>query len=162
MRNIINEWCDLNKKLTILDIGSYDVNGNYRASIPNNWFYVGVDVAKGNNVDVVISEYQVPFKNIDLIISGSCLQYVKNPFKLIGSASKSLKKSGIMILSAPREQADGLIGLPRHLCPEKKKGFDCWRFLPDGMKALLEEANLRVLKTYYNGNDCWGIGIKND
>src|SRR2546423_10564137 len=43
--------------LVILDLGSQDINGCYRplfASPP--WKYVGVDLAPGPNVDVVLSD----------------------------------------------------------------------------------------------------------
>ena len=43
---------------TILDIGSYDVNGTVKKIFPLNK-YLGIDLAKGPNVDVVLNGDQL-------------------------------------------------------------------------------------------------------
>ena len=41
--------------LQILDLGSQDVNGSYRPLFSEpSWHYVGLDMAAGKNVDVVV------------------------------------------------------------------------------------------------------------
>ena len=40
---------------SVLDVGSYDVNGTYRPLFPAGWDYLGVDIEKGPNVDLVVA-----------------------------------------------------------------------------------------------------------
>ena len=84
----------------------------------------------------------------DLVISGQCLEHVENPFRLVAEMARVLKPGGLMLLTAPWQH-------PIHRYP-----LDCWRILPDGMRALLADAGLKPLDTYTIENDCWGIGKK--
>jgi len=55
--NIISKELKLLNKyeyLTILDVGSYDVNGTVKKIFPLNK-YLGIDLAKGPNVDMVLN-----------------------------------------------------------------------------------------------------------
>jgi SAM-dependent methyltransferase len=131
MKKNIDYWYKEPKELTVVDVGSYDVNG-------------------------------LPPKTADVIISGSCFQYVRNPFKLMKEMAVCLKPSGMAFICAARGERDGLISLPPELCPEGDTEFDCWRFLPRGMESLMEESGLQVIKTYYHGSNCWGIGKRDD
>ena len=149
--------------MVVVDVGSYDVNGSFKKLMPPAWKYLGVDRVPGPNVDVVTNdEFRIPSidNSTDIILSSSCLQYVRNPFKLIGSAYKVLKPGGMVFLCAARNEREGLISLPKELCPNEDEGFDCWRFLKDGMQSLLEESGFYVIDVYYKGSNCWGIGIK--
>ncbi len=154
----------LEENLKVIDLGSYDVNGTLKDIVPEAWEYCGLDRVSGPNVDSVMgADYIIPFppSTADLVISSSCFQYVRNPFRLMKSINETVKQKGMIFICAPRNETDGLIGLPPEKCPDNKEQFDCWRFLPDGMTALLEDSGFQSLKTYYHGNDCWGIGIKN-
>ncbi len=165
MRDNLNRWYadDLEKELTIVDIGSYDVNGTYKKIVSPAWKYVGLDRIAGPNVDkVMVSDYVLPFppNSADVVISGSCFHYVKNPFKLMREIKLALKPGGMVFICAAHTESEGLISLPEDLCPNEDIGFDCWRFLKDGMAALLDDANLTIIQTYYHGSNCWGIGRK--
>lgn len=55
------------KNLTIVDIGSQDVNGSLRSVAPSNNNYIGVDFIEANGVDVVITDpYKLPFEDESL------------------------------------------------------------------------------------------------
>ena len=60
--------------LSVVDIGSYDVNGSYRPLFAQpGWRYTGVDLEAGPGVDVVLSSpYRLPFAtgSVDLVVSG--------------------------------------------------------------------------------------------
>jgi SAM-dependent methyltransferase len=164
MKKNIDYWYKEPKELTVVDVGSYDVNGSYR-EIFTDWEYIGIDIVEGPNVDKVMRfPYKIPLppKTADVIISGSCFQYVRNPFKLMKEMAVCLKPSGMAFICAARGERDGLISLPPELCPEGDTEFDCWRFLPRGMESLMEESGLQVIKTYYHGSNCWGIGKRDD
>jgi SAM-dependent methyltransferase len=146
-------------EITVLDIGSLDVNGSYKPLMPPAWSYLGVDLRDGPNVDRVMwDEFTIPVRSetMDIIISGQCLEHCSNPFRLIRDAARTLKPGGTIILVAP------------FLFPEHGEPTDCFRFLPDGMRAILEDADLVPVDAYmdmalvYKAGraDCWAIGRK--
>jgi len=56
MSKFVQEYLDVNKDLTILDVGSLDINGSYKPLFSNpKWTYFGLDVVAGPTVDVVAS-----------------------------------------------------------------------------------------------------------
>ena len=153
----------MSDKLSVLDVGSYDVNGSLRDTMPPAWDYVGLDIVEGPNVDCVMNALgplPVEDNSVDLVVSVSCFQYVKNPFKLAGWLHAALKPGGMIIICASHNESTGIMSLPVHLCPHQDKEFDCWRFKKYGMIAMLEESGFNVLKAYYKGSNCWGVGIK--
>ena len=68
------------KKISILEIGSYNVNGTIR-DIFTNQKYTGVDVKKGPCVDIVYDGLNLDIQDkFDLSISCECFEH--NPFYL--------------------------------------------------------------------------------
>ena len=69
------------ERLSIIDIGSYDVNGSYKQFFLHAaWKYTGVDLTAGPNVDVVLqSPYRLPFEShsVDVIVSGQAFEHVE-------------------------------------------------------------------------------------
>lgn len=92
--------------------------------------------------------YSIPLadESVDTVISGQCLEHVNNPFKLVAEGARILKKGGHLLLTATFQWR------------EHKYPIDTFRYLPDGMRALMEEAGITVIKTYLIKYDCWGIG----
>jgi len=145
--------------LSICDVGSCDVNGSFRPLFGKHK-YLGLDIAKGGNVDVVSEDlYKYPFPNetFDVVISGSTIEHVKDMFKWILELKRIMKKGGLICIIGPS------VFRMNHPHP-----VDCWRIYPDGMKFLLEEvAGFEVLKIRSNKSRrgtimCMGIGKKND
>jgi len=143
----------------ILDVGSMNIRkkGCYKDILPAGYDYMGVDLAAGANVDVVLEDdpYTFPFAkgSFDAVISGQCFEHVKNPFKLIEECSRVLRYGGYFLGVAPSKW-------PMHRYP-----IDCWRFLPDGWESLFEHSGLFKVETYLYGEepgheDCWGIATK--
>ena len=63
----------------IVDLGSLDVNGSIKNEIDFKCDYVGVDVSKGKNVDIVLDNpYILPFEDntIDIVSSISTFEHV--------------------------------------------------------------------------------------
>ena len=72
----------------VLEVGSYDVNGNCRASVTENGSsYVGVDIQQGPNVDRIVditdeaavSNKALPEAPFDLVICMNVLEHLYRP-----------------------------------------------------------------------------------
>ena len=87
-----------NKK--VLDIGSFNVNGNEEPWFDNCEF-IGLDIGPGEGVDIVCpaNEYDAPDGTFDTIISCECWEH--NPFykESIQNAVRMLKPNGFFIFS---------------------------------------------------------------
>lgn len=84
---------------TVLDVGSLDINGNNR-SVFTNCIYTGIDVAPGNNVDVVArgNEYS-PGIQFDTIISTECFEHDKFYEKTLQNIVSLLKPAGMFVFT---------------------------------------------------------------
>lgn len=127
--------------LTILDLGSMDVNGSYRELFDRpQWRYIGVDMTAGNNVDIVLQNpyawREVGTDSIDVLISGQAFEHMEYFWITILEIARILKPGGICCIIAPSSGYE-------HRYP-----VDCWRFYPDGFAALARFARLRKLEVF--------------
>jgi len=161
MEKFVNTYLDKNKKLKILDIGSQDVSeegyyGSYKHLFDSElWEYTGVDLCAGKNVDVVLKDVyrwsEFNSNSFDVIISGQAIEHIEFFWVTMYEVSRALKFEGICCIIGPS-------GGYEHRYP-----IDCWRFYPDGFKALIKYAKLEPVEVYtqwetlgYNdGSDDW-------
>lgn len=126
------------QRLSVLDLGSQDVNGSYRPLFDRaGWTYRGVDLAPGRNVDLVLSSpYVFPLASasVDLVISGQAFEHVEHFWLTWMELTRVLAPGGRIFLIAPSRG------------PEHRYPVDCWRFYPDGYAALARYAGLEVLE----------------
>ena len=127
-----------NQTLKIADLGSYDVNGSYRPLFSEPaWFYQGLDVSAGPNVDIVLTDpyswRALSSNSIDVVVSGQAFEHIEFFWLTALELSRVLKPGGLCCLIAPS-------GGPEHRYP-----VDCWRFYSDGMCAMMRYAGLEVL-----------------
>ena len=88
---------------TVVDIGSLNINGTYRDLFPKST-YIGVDIVKGPNVDVIMgSKEWDDLKNVDVIISGQTLEHVEDIPKFMKSIFDVLKIDGMLCIIAPSD-----------------------------------------------------------
>lgn len=150
MQKLLNQ-VDPKPGSKVLDFGSYDVCGTYKPlTHAKGLEYTGLDQSAGPNVHLVENVYNLPDRlasTYDLIISGQAFEHLEHPLAAVLELQSLLKPDGTMILIAPREWGD-------HRCP-----IDCWRFLKDGMDAILmpffETVETGVVET-----DCYGLATK--
>lgn len=140
------------KKGKVLDVGSMDVNGSYK-DLFNGWAYLGCDIRKGKNVDIFMQdEFKIPLNSneFDLVISGSCLEHCRNPFKLVDEMARVVKPQCDIIINAP------------FIWHSHDHPIDCFRYLPDGFDALFEQSRFKFysVRTWLQGNTCFGIAQK--
>jgi SAM-dependent methyltransferase len=124
--------------LVILDLGSMDVNGSYREMFDRPpWIYKGLDVAPGENVDIVLKNTyhwrEIGSGSVDVLISGQAFEHIAFFWITMIEIARILKPGGICCIIAPSSG------------PEHRYPVDCWRFVPDGMDALARFARLKVL-----------------
>ena len=124
--------------LSVIDIGSYDVNGSYKQFFQQpGWRYTGVDLAAGPNVDVVLSSpYRLPLPShsADVIVSGQAFEHIEFFWLTWLEMSRVLKPGGMIFLLAPSRGYE-------HRYPQ-----DCWRFYPDAYRALASYGGLQLLE----------------
>lgn len=138
MQDVVARHLDPAKPLSVVDIGSYDVNGSYRSLFDQpQWRYVGVDLEAGPGVDVVLrSPYRLPMASgsVDLVISGQAFEHVEFFWVTWLEMVRVLKPGGMIFLIAPSRG-------PEHRYPQ-----DCWRFYPDGYRALAKYGGCTLLE----------------
>ena len=144
---------------SILDVGSAIVLNqgmSYRDIIPEDTFYTGIDVADGENVDIVINDsYNWNLGKIfDVVISGQALEHIEYPWLTMAEISKNLKVGGYCCIIVP------------HIWLIHRFPIDTYRYNPDGLEALGKWAGLEVVDTYVGEStglvDCVGIFKKGD
>jgi len=125
----------------IVDIGSHQVEGNslsYRPLFERpGWSYVGVDLIAGRNVDEVLkTAYQFPFEtdSVDVIISGQAFEHIEFFWLTWKEMVRVLKPGGYIFLIAPSRGVE-------HRYPA-----DCWRFFPDGFRALAKLGDMEMVE----------------
>lgn len=144
------------RPMRILDVGSQNVNGCYRPLFDDPaWSYTGLDLESGDNVDVVVDNpYRwnaLPRHGFDLVISGQAFEHIEFFWLSILEIERVLKPGGLCCVIAP---AGGY---------EHRYPVDCWRFYPDGFRALARYARLEPLLAhtqwepigYQDGSDVW-------
>ena len=145
-----------NEPLFILDLGSLDVNGSYRRYFEvSTWTYRGIDMAAGENVDIVLQDpynwQEIKSGSADVVVSGQAFEHIEFFWLTMLEIARVLKPEGLCCLIAPS-------GGYEHRYP-----VDCWRFYPDGFTALARFAHLDVLEVYSqkgttgysDGSDVW-------
>lgn len=153
MRNFVAEHLAGRESLSIADVGSFNVNGSYKPLFDKpGWRYTGFDLSEGPNVDHVIDcERAIPAEHrerFDVVISGQTMEHVRRPWLWMSGVSHLAKPGGLVFVIAPNTFAF-------HEYP-----IDCWRVWADGMRAVMEDAGLTVLKAGHVGIDTFGLGLK--
>lgn len=152
-KNFVEKYLSPTDKLKIADIGSMDVNGSLKSLfLQNNWSYVGCDLSKGKNVDLVLDSLYlwngIKSNTFDVVVSTQVLEHVQHPWRWIKEIERIVKPNGLVYICTPNT-----IGF--HEYP-----IDCWRVWPDGMKGLFEETCLKPIEVYAKIPDTTGIARK--
>jgi len=83
---------------TVLDIGSLDINGSNRYLF-ENCTYVGVDLADGENVDVVAMGHEFKGGPFDTIISTEMLEHDMHYPLTLQNACSLLRPGGLLLFT---------------------------------------------------------------
>ena len=145
---------DQDDEIKIVEIGSQSINENIKEHLNKNHEYIGVDIVKGNNVDIVLEDpYKLPFEKdtIDVVISISTFEHTEFFWLSYLEILRVLKPTGLFFLNVPSNSK-----YHRH-------STDNWRFYPDSSKALeswgqrnnFKPKVLEHFTNYENGRDIW-------
>ncbi|MCP4108119.1 MAG: methyltransferase domain-containing protein [Desulfobacteraceae bacterium] len=145
-----------NTRLKIIDLGSMEIGGTYRPIFDEEkWKYTGLDLMPGKNVDIVLSDpynwLEIESDSADVFISGQTFEHIEYFWKTMLEIARVMKPGALCCIVAPSSG------------PEHKYPLDCWRFYPDGFKALARYTKLEVLEAntqwnpagYSDGSDMW-------
>jgi len=122
MHGPVLTWVDKAQKRygpwhTVLDMGSYDVNGSPRSTV-HCQRYTGIDLKPGPGVDVVCSAgTYVPDYVPDVVLCLEVLEHAKPWKRIIKNAAKIMSPHGTFVLTCatdPREPH----GMDGHPLPE--------------------------------------------
>lgn len=138
MARLVEHYLSTDHSLRVLDIGSYDVNGSYRPLFEApHWEYVGMDLTPGPNVDLILASpyrWPLPSHSADVIVSGQAFEHIEFFWLTWLEVVRVLKPGGLVFLIAPSRG------------PEHRYPIDCWRFYPDGFRALANYGALQLLE----------------
>lgn len=152
MREFVNKYLTKKKdeQLTILDIGSRDINGSYKPLFGcPAWNYIGVDFEPGKNVNVLLTNpnfWKDSIKNstADVVISGQALEHMPHFWLVMKEIRRIMKTGALVCVIVPSKG------------PIHRQPVDCYRFLPDGMRAIAKWAQLNLLELRHDENSAWG------
>ena len=83
----------------------------------------------------------------DVVISGQTFEHIEFFWLTMQEIKRILKQTGLCCIIAPSSG------------PEHKFPIDCWRFFPDGMKAIAKYAKLSIIEVYSVIEDLWNDTI---
>jgi len=156
MRRFFDNY--LTEGANILDVGSkkYGDHSTYRDVLPpvRGVKYMGLDIEDGENVDITVSDIyhwsEIPDGTYDVVISGQTFEHASFFWMTFQEMVRVTKLRGKICVIAPSKG-----GIHRY-------PVDCWRFYPDGMKALASYANVELLESHIDpASEMWGdcVGI---
>ncbi len=132
---------DMVKGATVLEVGSFNVNGSVRPIIEamEPVKYVGVDREPGDGVDLVADAENLAetldVASWDIVISTEMLEHVMDWAVCVAQMCEMLAPGGTLVLTT---RAPGFF---YHPYPR-----DNWRFTVDGMRDLLQDMGLTDVK----------------
>jgi len=130
---------------TVIDIGSYDVNGTYRELFTEGK-YIGVDIQSGPNVDMFIESNEWDkLKNVDAVISGQTLEHVTDIPRLMNSIYDVLKPQGLLCIIVPSAG-------PPH-------DYPTWvgNFSEERLSKIITESGFEILETTMSDVEPWHL-----
>jgi SAM-dependent methyltransferase len=131
------------EKITILEVGSYDVNGSVRKFFPNST-YLGVDLIEGPSVDLVCEGDKIEHEDdtYDIAISCECFEHNPSWAETFINMYRMTKQGGIVLFTC------ATTGRPEHgttrTDPKSSPGTQALKW--DYYKNLTEEDFLHACK----------------
>jgi len=137
MKRCIDDFMPAERHYRVVDFGSFlkTPGTSHRDLLAGrNCTILGVDIVSGNNVDIVMPKpYKIPLasNSVDVVISGQVFEHIPFFFTSMLEIRRILRPGGLMFLTVPSRGHEHNV-------------YDCWRFYPDGIRAMAAFAALDV------------------
>jgi SAM-dependent methyltransferase len=138
MRLSIERYMDRDRSYKVLDFGSgisrqqtlthRSLLGEYDCE------YTGVDIRAGDNIDVVMTKpYRIPLasRSFDVVLSGQVFEHVPFFWASLLEIARVMKPRAYFFLTVPSRG-------------HEHSTYDCWRFYPDGLRAMAAWSRLTL------------------
>ena len=162
--HIKSDWGNMK----ILEVGSYDVNGNIRALFQGSE-YTGIDLCEGKGVDIVISgvDLALPDESFDLAIS--CESFEHNPtwYETFLNMYRMTKQGGALLFTCATtgRLEHGTQRTDKNDSPGTQDiGWDYYKNLKKSDFDAMDLNNLFTNYVFFTddlSNDLYFLGIKN-
>lgn len=85
----------------VLEVGSLNINGTVRDFFSNNRSYLGIDLIKGKDVDMIVSgsDFNDPEGTYDTTISTECFEHDRHWDATFRNMHRMTRKGGILIFT---------------------------------------------------------------
>ncbi len=151
VKTVIERYPQAGKR--VLEIGSYDVNGNVRDLFADAASYLGIDKRPGPNVDVQIDIHTKGghWTKFDTVLCLEMLEHDTHPYDTLETAWSVLDYGGRVIVTTRG------IGYGLHDTPE-----DYWRFTEYGLRLLMDDAGFQDIEVsdHTESKGVFGCGMK--
>ena len=140
MSKCITEYMPKDRKYRVVDFGSFSSNEPQTMTHRNlladhDCELIGVDIREGGNVDLVMKKpYQLPLKanSVDVVMSGQVFEHIPFFWASTLEIARVLKRGGHFFMTVPSRG-------------HQHTPVDCWRYYPDGVRAMAAFAGLEVV-----------------
>jgi SAM-dependent methyltransferase len=135
MRQCIEDFMPDDRHYRVVDFGSfmkYDVKTHRDLLAGRDCSVLGVDILAGRNVDVVMPRpYRIPLasNSVDVVFTGQVFEHIPFFFTSLLEIRRILRPGGRLFMTVPSRG-------------HRHNVYDCWRFYPDGMRAMAAFAAL--------------------
>jgi len=129
----------LSAPTNVLEIGSLQEKNQRTIANLRSLFetskYIGLDMRKGQGVDIVADAEKIPFRDnsFDLIICLETLEHIKRPWVVVKEIERVLTQDGTVITSSQQNY------------PIHKHPYDYYRYTPFGMASLFDYLREKVV-----------------
>ncbi len=119
-----------------LEIGSANVNGSVRSNFTGP--YLGIDLAPGPGVDLVVPGGLIPLPDdyVDVIVSTEALEHDPRPWVTFTEMARLLRHGGTLLLTCRGFDERG--AFQYHNPPDR------WRFSAEVLRLMAEDAGFEV------------------
>ncbi|MFG2426188.1 methyltransferase domain-containing protein [Streptomyces sp. NPDC048590] len=142
MRLCVDEYLPKDRRHRVVDLGSR-ISGKQKRThrgllADHDIDYFGVDVLDGPNVDAVMTRpYRIPVKSrsADVVLSGQAFEHIPFFWVSMMEIARVLKPGGHAFVTAPSRG-------------HAHDAQDCWRYYPDGFRAMAAHSGLELREAY--------------
>ena len=104
-KKVKNQFPDHFRDVSVVEMGSLNINGTVRVLFENPKNYVGIDLGEGTDVDIVCrgEEYDAPNESFDVAISAECFEHTPQWAETFENMHRLTRKGGLVTFTCASE-----------------------------------------------------------